>query len=71
MDAQLPVSVKALILEKGFDCIHTSDLMDGNSTKDAVLSALSMIEKRVVISKDSDFYKSYFQRTRTTQAFID
>ena len=45
--------------EKGFDVIHTSELPDGNDTTDAEINRLSLAEKRIVISKDGDFYDSF------------
>ena len=41
------------------DCIHTIDLKEGNFTKDSTINEISIKEKRVVITKDTDFYYSY------------
>jgi predicted nuclease of predicted toxin-antitoxin system len=60
IDAQLPRRLAIWLSEKGFDAIHTLDLPDKNSTSDSEISALSIREKRIVISKDSDFYDRYF-----------
>lgn len=60
VDAQLPRRLAIWLSEKGFDAIHTLDLPDKNRTSDAEISALSIQEKRIVISKDSDFYDRYF-----------
>lgn len=59
IDAQLPPSLKKLFAEKGFDCIHTLDLEQGNDTPDKVIGELSVSEQRILITKDSDFYDSF------------
>jgi len=59
VDAQLPKTLAQFLREKGFDVIHTSELPDGNDTTDAEINRLSLAEKRIVISKDGDFYDSF------------
>lgn len=60
VDAQLPKSLARFLREKGHDAIHTLELPDKNKTDDRDINQLSLSEKRVVISKDSDFYDRYF-----------
>ena len=48
--------------EKGYDCIHTLDLPKKNATPDEEINTLSLKEKRIVISKDSDFYNRYLTK---------
>lgn len=59
IDAQLPKSLKKLFLEKGHDCIHTFDLQSGNNTPDRIINRISTDEKRILITKDSDFFHSF------------
>jgi len=59
VDAQLPISLASCLREKGFDVIHTCELPDGNDTSDAEINRISLAEKRIVISKDADFYNSF------------
>ncbi len=59
IDAQLPSSLKQLFTSKGFDCIHTLDLDMQNDTPDNIINELSIEQKRIVITKDSDFLKSF------------
>jgi len=59
IDAQLPRSLAKFLRDKGHDAIHTLELPDGNDTTDAEINRISIIEKRVVISKDGDFYDSF------------
>ena len=59
VDAQLPKSLAQTLREKGFDAIHTSELPDENDTTDAEINHLSLAEKRIVVSKDGDFYDSF------------
>jgi predicted nuclease of predicted toxin-antitoxin system len=59
IDAQLPPSLKELFLTKGYDCIHTFDLELGNNTPDNIINKISVEEKRILITKDSDFFQSF------------
>jgi predicted nuclease of predicted toxin-antitoxin system len=59
VDAHLPPSLCAVLMQRGHDANHTLDLPAKNATKDAVLNQLSLGEQRVVISKDSDFFYSH------------
>lgn len=62
VDAQLPKKLARWLVEHGFEAVHTLDLPDRNRTTDDFIAALSVREKWIVISKDSDFYDSYFQK---------
>ena len=59
VDAHLPPSLCALLRAAGHDAIHTSQLPKHNGTPDEAINQLSLAEKRVVITKDSDFYHSH------------
>ncbi len=59
VDAHLPPSLCAVLARHGHDAIHTLDLPAKNATKDAVLNQISLDERRVIISKDSDFFYSH------------
>lgn len=59
IDAQLPPSLKSLFISKGFDCLHTLDLDLKNETSDSVINFISVNEKRIVITKDTDFLESF------------
>lgn len=60
VDAQLPKSLARLLQNLGHDAIHTLDLPLRNRTSDTAINELSIREQRIVISKDSDFFDSYF-----------
>lgn len=62
IDAQLPRKLSYFLSEKGYDCIHTLDLPNGNKTQDSEINGISIEQERIVISKDSDFYNSYLQK---------
>ena len=62
VDAHLPKKLSYFLNEKGYDSIHTLDLPKKNATPDSEISDLSMKEKRIVISKDSDFYNRYLTK---------
>jgi len=59
VDAQLPKKLAYWIIEKGFDTLHTLDLPNKNHTEDIDIIKLSASQKRIVISKDSDFFDYY------------
>ena len=59
VDAQLPRRLAAWLQGRGFDAVHTLDLPDRNLTTDAAIAALAVRERRVVITKDSDFINSF------------
>ena len=60
IDAQLPIGLKKVLNDAGFDSIHTDDLPDKERTTDNQIREISILEKRVVISKDADFIDSYY-----------
>jgi len=57
LDAHLPSSLAQYF--PGHDVLHTSALPEGNLTSDETLNQISLLEDRVLITKDSDFYHSY------------
>jgi predicted nuclease of predicted toxin-antitoxin system len=57
IDAQLPPSLAVFFAEH--DLTHTKDLYLGNKTTDSDINSISIKEKRILITKDSDFYYSY------------
>jgi len=59
IDAQLPKRLAARLREAGHDAVHTLDLTKGNRTSDAELNAISIAERRIVVTKDSDFVDSF------------
>ncbi len=59
IDAQLPPSLKQIFIDNGYDCIHTLDLESGNDTTDSIINKISVQEKRILITKDSDFFHSF------------
>lgn len=59
VDAQLPKRVASLLSGLGHDVLHTLELPLGNRTPDSVLRRISMSDKRIVMTKDSDFVDSF------------
>ncbi len=59
VDAQLPRRLVAELEQLGFQATHTLDLASGNRTTDQALIALSLSEQSIVVTKDSDFVKSF------------
>ena len=64
LDAHLPRSIKLTLTNLGHDVIHTFDLPNKNSTSDKEIEAISISEKRVIFSKDSDFVNSFLLKRR-------
>lgn len=62
IDAHLPQTLATYFT--GHDVIHTSSLANGNDTLDKQINDLSVQEKRVLISKDVDFYYSFISGRR-------
>jgi len=60
VDAQLPAALSKFLSKKGFDVIHTDDLPNKEFSTDKEISEISLKEKRIVITKDSDFLDSYY-----------
>ncbi|MDP5170366.1 MAG: DUF5615 family PIN-like protein [Bacteroidia bacterium] len=59
IDAQLPLVLQKWLLDAGFEVIHTNDLPKKNRTSDLEIIDLAEREGRIVITKDSDFFKHY------------
>jgi predicted nuclease of predicted toxin-antitoxin system len=57
VDAHFPKRLSKWLNDRGHDSIHTSDLPKGNNTPDIEIIEKSIEETRVVITKDSDFFK--------------
>src|SRR5688572_19092201 len=62
IDAQLPKSLATFLREKGFDAIHTIELPNGNATTDAEINQISISERRIVVTKDGDFFNIFAAR---------
>lgn len=57
IDAQLPIRLKDWLNKNGQDAIHTVDLPNKQFTSDLDIIEIAEKTERIVISKDSDFYK--------------
>ena len=60
VDAQLPVRLSHLLKSMGHDALHTKELALKNATPDTEINTLSIREQRIVITKDSDFWDSFY-----------
>jgi predicted nuclease of predicted toxin-antitoxin system len=59
VDAQLPKSLSDFLKSEGHDSVHTIELPKANNTQDTEILKICFNEKRIVISKDSDFLESF------------
>lgn len=57
IDAQLPLSLKSWLKKRGHDVLHTRDLPRENLTIDTTIIDIADNENRIIITKDSDFFK--------------
>jgi predicted nuclease of predicted toxin-antitoxin system len=54
------VRLSYLLKSMGHDAIHTKELALKNATPDTEINILSIREQRIVITKDSDFWDSFY-----------
>jgi predicted nuclease of predicted toxin-antitoxin system len=59
VDAHLPRALALLLNAHGHDARHTRDLPASNATKDSEINRISIVDERIVASKDGDFYHSF------------
>ena len=59
VDAQLPRRLARFLQSKGHDAVHTLDLPQQNATPDSNINTLSIVQERIVITKDFDFVDSF------------
>ncbi len=64
IDAHLPPILREVFRQLGHDAIHTLDLPDRNFSRDGLLNEISVVEERVVVTKDTDFYYSHILQKR-------
>lgn len=62
VDAQLPLRLARTLARSGFGALHTKDLPRGNATPDADSNRISLLEARIVITKDADFAQTFLVR---------
>ena len=62
VDALLPRTLAERLRAAGHDAVHTRDLPLRNRTPDSAVNRVSMTERRVVVTKDSDFVVSHLVR---------
>lgn len=59
IDAQLPKFLCDILNKKGYNAIHVISMANGDESTDKEIADLAHSEKRIVITKDVDFYYSY------------
>jgi predicted nuclease of predicted toxin-antitoxin system len=62
IDAQLPGALVTSFREAGLEATHTFDLPDSNRTTDQTINELSIKERYIVVTNDSDFVESFLLR---------
>ena len=64
IDAHLPARLCVVFSRQGHDAVHTLHLPDQNETKDRIINQVSLAERRIVITKDTDFIYSHLLQGR-------
>ena len=59
VDAHLPRRLVSHLRDAGHDVLHTLDLSMGNRTTDTTINELSARDRRIVVTKDTDFVDSF------------
>jgi predicted nuclease of predicted toxin-antitoxin system len=59
VDTQLPPSLAEFFRRRGFDATHVVDYPSGTLTQDDEIISIATSEKRIVVTKDIDFF-DYF-----------
>ena len=70
IDAQLPRRLARWLRNEGHDAVHTMDLPEGNRTGDSELIAISVRERRIIITKDEDFVDSFLLRNEPRKLLL-
>ena len=70
VDAQLPRRLATHLQSLGHDVLHTFDLPNGNRTTDTELNQRSLLEQRILITKDADFVNSFLLRGEPFQLLL-
>jgi predicted nuclease of predicted toxin-antitoxin system len=72
VDAQLPVRLKNWLIAQGFDSVHTDEiaLETGKEPTDSEIAEIASAEDRIVVSKDSDFFKSHILTGKPPKLFF-
>jgi predicted nuclease of predicted toxin-antitoxin system len=64
VDAHIPPRLCRVLGQRGHDAVHTSELPAGNATNDRAINQASIDDRRIVISKDADFFFSHLLQGR-------
>jgi predicted nuclease of predicted toxin-antitoxin system len=70
VDAQLPKRLSDFLVTKQVDTRHTLELPGKNATPDQEIIRLADKEKRIVITKDSDFIDNYIFKGQPAKLLI-
>ena len=70
VDAQLPKRLSDFLVTKQVDSRHTLELPGKNATPDQKIIRLADKEKRIVITKDSDFIDNYIFKGQPAKLLI-
>ena len=70
IDAQLPLRLARWLREQQYDTLHTLDLPLGNRTPDNEVVACAHREDRIVVTKDSDFVRTFLLTGQPRLLFV-
>jgi len=60
VDTQLPPSLAEFLKGKKFNAIHTTYFNKGHLLKDSEIINIAIKQKRIIITKDNDFFDYFF-----------
>lgn len=61
-DVHISIRLAKHITQRGFECIHVNNILDGFFTKDSEIAQFADQNKFVLITKDRDFKNSFLLR---------
>ena len=70
VDAQLPKTLSALLNEAGHNSIHTIELEQSNASSDDIIRKICSKEKRILITKDTDFENSFLLKSQPSHLIL-
>nr|VFJ74201.1 MAG: Predicted nuclease, contains PIN domain, potential toxin-antitoxin system component [Candidatus Kentron sp. FM]VFJ74535.1 MAG: Predicted nuclease, contains PIN domain, potential toxin-antitoxin system component [Candidatus Kentron sp. FM]VFK21288.1 MAG: Predicted nuclease, contains PIN domain, potential toxin-antitoxin system component [Candidatus Kentron sp. FM] len=70
VDAQLPRRFARWLFACGFDAIHTLEMPEANATPDERVIERAEREKRIVVTKDDDFVRSFIVSGKPSRLWL-
>jgi predicted nuclease of predicted toxin-antitoxin system len=59
IDTQLPPLLADILNQRGYEAVHSTYFEQGHLLKDKAISELAVLQDRIVVTKDHDFWDSF------------